>query len=145
MRVRRVRNTFSAHAYVAEVARPEPRALAAKPELDVEPKVLLRENLRRARFVNLLRLAASEHAQRRAPVCRHEGDRNACGVERHAKRNGARGRENAAPAMRRISDAEQKGGRCPDLASSPYKAVLTSAEVEMRDATLCASAYVDAP
>lgn len=33
----------------------------------------------------------------------------------------------------------------PQLASSPYRAVLTRAEVEMRDAMLCASRYVGAP
>ena len=33
----------------------------------------------------------------------------------------------------------------PQLASSPYSAVLTKAEVEMRDAMLCASLYVGAP
>ncbi len=33
----------------------------------------------------------------------------------------------------------------PQLASSPYNAVFTSAEVEMRDAMLCASRYVGAP
>ena len=33
----------------------------------------------------------------------------------------------------------------PQLASSPYSAVLTKAEVEMREAMLCASLYVGAP
>ena len=33
----------------------------------------------------------------------------------------------------------------PQLASSPYSAVLTRAEVDMRDAMLCASRYVGVP
>lgn len=33
----------------------------------------------------------------------------------------------------------------PQLASSPYSTVLTNAEVEMRDAILCASRQVGAP
>jgi hypothetical protein len=45
---------------------------------------------------------------------------------------------------RRVTDPVAAKIR-PQLASSPYSAVLTKAEVEMRDAMLRASRYVGAP
>ena len=132
--------------HVAEIASPVLCTLGAKPELDLDLQVLLANDLLCTRLVDLLGLAVNEQRQGRSTVSGDERDVHAGRFNGLGEGNRAGSSEDAAPAVApRSSAGSSKRGPATHFASSPNSAVLTSAEVEMRDATACASLYVGAP
>jgi hypothetical protein len=127
--------------HIAEITCPIFCAFISQTHMNFDLEFFLTQNFLGTDLVNIFRLTIHKDRESSGTVSGNKGNIDTVGLNRGGEVNRSCSSENAAPTRgRRVRTGGTVKEEAHYFASSPYNAVFTSADVDIRDAILCASA-----